>query len=350
MDEPAGPIRRPLGLAKIPAALTRTVYVVAAIFFVIAAVVHVLTYTPLGSADAVQTATFVLFPCAFPVFGAVVIIVAFNRLRLDLLMGSLPFAIKVLGVLLLAYIFVDFLSMFKLLVGQPTEQAGKFFLNDHGTLIPVSLDGYRQGLAYQARLFTGHEMFFFGWSAVIGYQIDRLRSGRLRLAAPTIPEAISDSPSPISLVRSVVLETSYSPNQCASQLQASVDRIPAAFLGSSSKLWGTISAEGFWLQLAQGSASQLAFAVGRFAQQGTGTRVQLQLRLKRWVLLAVAGTALVLVILGVVFDNARDHRFVILFSAMGAFGLLANVAFALAQRHRLLSTIEHALNARRGQM
>ena len=250
--------------------------------------------------------------------------------------------------LLLAYVFADFFLMFKLLPGQPTEQAGKFFLNDHGTLLPVSTDGYRQALAHQARLFTGHELLFFGWAAVLSYQIARLRNGKLRLAAPAVPEVITDLP-PVALSQSIVLETSYTPDQCVHELQASVDRIPAAFVWRSSKLWGTVSSDGFWLQLAQGSSSQLAFAIGRFVQQGAGTRVELQLRLKRSIRLFVVGTAALLPILGAVLDaNTGGHNFVLLFSAMAAFGLLGNLAFALIQRRRLLSTIQHALNARRG--
>jgi hypothetical protein len=241
--------------------------------------------------------------------------------------------------------------MFKLLPGQPTVEAGKFFLNDHGTLLPVSPDGYRQALAHQARLFSGHEMFFFGCAAVFGYQIDRVRSGNLHLAAPPVPKLAGDFPSPVALSQSVVLETSYTPNQCVHELQASVDRLPAAFLWSRSKLWGTVSADGFWLQLAQGSSSQLAFAMGRFVQQGAGTRVQVELRLKRSILLFVVGTALLLPILGTVLDaNSGDHRFLFLLSAMAAFGLIGNVAFALFQRRRLLSTIERALNAHRRQV
>jgi len=340
---------RPPGIQKIPIGVTRSLYIVAAAFYVIAAGIHTLTYTPLGSADALQTLTFAVFLFVFLLFGAVVFILAGNRLPLERLIVSLPIAVKVLGVLLLAYVVADFLLMFRALPGQPTEQAGGFFFNDHGTLIPISSDVYRQGLAYQARLFTGHEMVFFGFAAVFGYQIDRLRDGKLQLAAPAVPELITEPTSPIALTRSVVLETSFAPNQCASQLQASVDRIPGWFWGRDSKLWGTVSADGFWLQLAQGSSSQLAFAVGRFARQGAGTRVQVQLQFKRWVLLALVGTAVLLPIMGVAFDvTSGGHNFVILFSAMAAFGLLANLAFGLFQRHRLLSAIERALNAHRG--
>ena len=81
-------VMQPPGLARIPAALIQLLYIAAAGFFITAAAVHVLTYTPLGSADVIQTLTFVLFPGIFPVFGAVVLILVGNRIRLDGLMFS----------------------------------------------------------------------------------------------------------------------------------------------------------------------------------------------------------------------------------------------------------------------
>lgn len=66
-----------------------------------------------------------------------------------------------------------------LLPGQPTEQDGRFFFNDHGRLIPISAHTYRQSLLFQARLLSGHEITFTGVAAILGYQLDRLRRGQL---------------------------------------------------------------------------------------------------------------------------------------------------------------------------
>ena len=321
---------------------------VAAAFFVVAATTHVLTYTPLGSADTLQVTSMVVFPVMFPVWGVMLFAIFLGRVPFDRVMSSLPLSIKVLGGLLVAYVFFDFFLMAGLLPGQPVEQGGKFFFDDHG-LVPTTAAAYRQGLAYQARLITGHEMLFLGLAAVFGYQLDRLRLGRVSLPHAPIP-AIGDQISPGHLDRLVVLETGLTPDQCASRLQARLGPLLGWHWGSRTELSGLVSPHGFSVQMGQrGSTRQLVFAGGRFAQTGRGTRLHVVLQFKRWGLLTVVGTAVAVPIVGAVVDavTGGGHDFVIFLSAMAAFALVANITFALYQRHRLLSLIERTLDARR---
>ncbi len=333
---------------RIPAWLTRVLLVIASAFFVLAAATHLLTYTPLGSADALQATSMLAFPVLFPVWGVMLFAIFRARLPFDGVLSSLPLSLKVLGVLLVAYIALDFFLMFALLPGQPVEQGGKFFFDEHGLVLTTEA-AYRQGLAYQARLISGHEMFFFGFAAVFGYQLDRLRLGKATLAEAPTP-AIGDIVSPGPLDRLVVLETGLTPDQCAGRLQARLGPLLGWRWGSRMELWGSVSSDGFSLQMGRGSsARQLVFAGGRFGQLGRGTGIEVWLQLKRWGLLAIVGTAVALPIVGVVMDafTGGGHHMLEITSAIAVFALVGNLAFALYQRGRLLSLIEQTLEAHR---
>ena len=345
---PTATMRSGFDVARIPAGLTRGLFVIATTFFVLAAGIHLLSYTPVGSADPVQTVALVAALLIFPVWGVMLLTIFWARVPFDGVLSSLPFPVKVLGTLLVAYVFFDFFLMSGLLPGQPVEQGGKFFFDDHG-LVPTTAAAYRQGFAYQARLITGHEMLFFGLAAVFGYQLDRLRLGKASLPQVPIP-AIGDPISLGPLDRMVVLETGLTPEQCASRLQARLGPLLGWHWGSRTELSGLVSPDGFSVQMGQrGSARQLVFAGGSFAQPGRGTRIQVWLQFKRWGLLTIVGTAVAVPIVGAVVDalTGGGHDFVIFLSAMAVFALVANLAFALYQRHRLLSLIERTLDARR---
>jgi hypothetical protein len=315
---------------------------------VVAATTHLLTYTPVGSADALQFTSLAVFPVMFPVWGVMIFAFFLGRVPFDGVLRSLPLSVKVLGALLAAYIVFDFFLMSVVLPGQPVEQGGKFFFDDHG-LVPTTAAAYRQGLAYQARLITGHEMIFLGLAAVFGYQLDRLRLGKASLPQAQIP-AIGDLVSPGPLDRHVVLQTGLTPDQCASRLQAVLGPILGWQWGSRTELSGLVSADGFSLQIGRrGSTSKLVFAGGTFAQIGRGTRIQVWLQFERWSLPAIVGTAVALPVVGAVVDalTGGGHEFVVLLSGMAVFALVANLGFALYQRHRLVSLIERTLDAQR---
>jgi hypothetical protein len=336
--------------ARIPAWLTRGLFVTATAFFILAAATHLLTYTPLGSADALQTTTMVAFPLLFPVWGVMLFAIFRARLPFDGVLSSLPLSVKVLGALLVAYVAFDFFLMLALLPGQPVEQGGKFFFDAHG-LVPTTAAAYRQGLAYQARLISGHELLLFGVAAVFGFQIARLRSGRASLPQAPIA-AIGDVASPGPLDRLVVLETGLMPEQCANRLQSRLGPLLGWSFGSRMELSGLASPDGFSLQMGQpGSTRQLVVAGGRFGQPGHGTRIQGWLQLKRWGILTTVGTAVAFPIVGAVVDalSGGGHYFVKITSALAVFALVANLTLALYRRHQMLSLIERTLDARRIQ-
>jgi hypothetical protein len=235
-----------------------------------------------------------------------------------------------------------------LLPGQPVEQGGKFFFDDHG-LVPTTAAAYQKGLAYQARLISGHEMLFLGLAAVFGYQLERLRLGKASLPQAQIP-AIGEVMSPGQLDRLVVLETGLTPEQAAGRLEARLGPILGWHWGSRTELSGLVSRDGFSLQIGRrGSTRQLVFARGKFAQLERGTRIEVWLQFKHWGLPAIVGTAAALPVVGAVMDalTGGGHDFAVLLSAVAVFALVANLAFALYQRHRLLSLIERTLAAQR---
>ena len=55
---------------------------------------------------------------------------------------------------------------------------------------------YNQALMHAARLFTGHEIWFFGFAGVLGYQLNRLRTGRISLDVVPRDDSIEKHPLP----------------------------------------------------------------------------------------------------------------------------------------------------------
>lgn len=336
-------MRPGLDIKKVPAGVTRAWFAIASAFFASAVVIHVLSYTQLGSSDAVQTIVLVLALFLFPVWIVTILGFVFSPLPFDRLAGSLPAVVKTLGFLLVAYIAADFFLMLVLLPGQPVQQNAGFFFNNHGSFTPISLHIYNQGLAYQARLFSGHEMAFYGVAAVFAYQFDRLRRGRIAftvLAVPTLAIAVT----PLS--RLVVLETSLSPDQCVQQLQAELDMVHGWTWAGRSRLWGSVSADGFWLGMESSSRSAPVFATGRFSPQATGTRIQVHLQLKRWGWWGLVVWAVVVAVFGAFVDDATggDHLLIIV-AVLVAFVLLGNAALLWYEGRRLLTAISSALYA-----
>jgi hypothetical protein len=338
-------MRPGLDIKSVPAGVTRVWFTIASAFFASAVVIHLLSYTPLGSSDAIQTIVVVLAFLLFPVWVVTIFSLVFSPVPLDRLAGSLPAVVKTLGYLLLAYVGADFLLMLVLLPGQPVEQNGHFFFNNHGAFTPISLDRYNQGLAYQARLFSGHEMAFYGVAVVLGYQLDRLRRGRITFAVPAVPtQATGVTP----LSRLVVVETALSPDQCVRQLQAELDLVRGWSWAGRARLWGSVSADGFWLGMERSSRSALVFATGRFSPRGTGTRIQVHLQLKRWGWLGLIASAVFVAIFGAFINEATggDHL-VIIVAGLAAFVLFGNLALVLFERRRVLGKIESVLYAHR---
>ena len=138
-----------------------------------------------------------LFPVVFLIFGPAVIVLSLSRVPLWPLLSSLPRPVIFVSFVVLGYVAVDFFLMFKVLPGQPEQHGAEYFFNEHGLLVPIDVHQYNQALMHAARLFTGHEIWFFGFAAVLAYQLERLRRGLVNLdvvprddhVAASVPDA-----------------------------------------------------------------------------------------------------------------------------------------------------------------
>jgi len=234
----------------------------------------------------------------------------------------------VVGVAVVLYVFVDFFAMIQVLPGQPEQDGSNFYFNNKGSLIPISADIYRMGLMHAARLFSGHELFFFGFAALLAHQIDAISSGRIAIDLVPRDEMMERSRLPYPLQRVVTLRTALTPEACAARLMD--PRLPNtfwSFLDSSRGLQGD------------------AYAVGRFEADGGGTSIRLLLTFKRWPLIAVAAAAILIPLAWAAMAGLGFPlpRFVIVFLLV--FGVVGNFLFGLDQRRRLLAQIKRAIDA-----
>jgi hypothetical protein len=245
-----------LDVNRIPEPWLRAYAWIAAALLAVAVLTHVATYGTPALADPVLTVTFALFSLIFPVFGAAVALTAFGRLNVGRLMATMPMAVRIASVLVVAYIAVDFFRMIQLLPGQPVAQGGSFYLNDHGNNIPISFETYRQGLMYEARLFSGHEVFFLGVAALLGHQVDRLRRGELDRGRP--PTAGWSFVLPPPLTSRVTYSVPLTATEAASRLAAQTAQGPAGWFGQTRPLSGWVSDSRFHLELGGASNRQLS--------------------------------------------------------------------------------------------
>jgi len=307
--------------------------------------VHLSSYGPDEIGPTLINVALALFPIVFLIFGPAVVVVGLARIPLDKLFTGLPDYVYVIGFAILVYVFVDFFAMIQLLPGQPEQDGSNFYFNNKGSLIPTSADIYRMGLMHAARLFSGHELLFFGLSALIAYQVDAIRSGRITIDLVPHDEAMERSRLPYPLQRVVTLRTGLTPEACAARLMD--PRLPNtfwSFLDSSRGLQGDASRAGFRVEMAS-NQSQMVYAVGRFEADEGGTSIRLLVTFKRWPLIAVAAAAILIplawaAIAGLGFPLPR---FVIVFLLV--FGVVGNFLFGLDQRRRLLAQIKRATGA-----
>jgi hypothetical protein len=118
-----------------------------------------------------QWPQFVLFPLIFVVhFSSVLRLAAADgRLRWrDLLAGVPPLISVGFGVLFVAAWLVLMTSIASA-GGQPTMSGGRYYLNNHGSLIPVSKAAYEHGLVLQQRIFTLGPAIFFALGVLVHY-------------------------------------------------------------------------------------------------------------------------------------------------------------------------------------
>ena len=317
--------------------------VVASIATTIASVTHLATYGPEDWGPTLSTVALALLPGVFVLFGTALIVLSLARVPLWPLLSNVPRPVIVAGAVAIGYIAVDFVVMVKLLPGQPEQDGAVYYFNEHGLRVPIDAHHYLQGLMHSARLFTGHEVWFLGLAAVIGYQLFRVRSGRLPIEVAPRDDALELHPLPAPLSRSLTLQTVLSPEQCSIRLLQPTQR-PALALVGGYGMRGEATPSEFRLELG-GAQSSLVYAVGRFEAAARPTVVRLLLTFKRWPLILLAITALLMPVWWLIL-NAIGIPFAwqgLLFVV--AIGVGGNFVFGLAQMRSLLMQIKRAMDA-----
>jgi hypothetical protein len=293
-----------LDLKRLPAVVTRGYMAIAALGTIASVALHIATFGPAAWSPSVAGLWPLLFIAMFAVVGGVIVAVSLARIPFEILLWDLPLALKVAGGLGTAYVALNFALMFR------------------------ALQGVDQPPMYVARLFTGHEMYFFGFATLIGYQLDRIRRGKLEPWRPPRDDALESDPLPWPLSRSAVLQTLLSRADCAARLL-------------QLRLRGEATAEAFRLELT-GPRSSLVYAVGRFEGSGP-TFIRLLLTFKRWPLIAIGGTLVLLplvwLMLGPVGFGWQGLLFVVVFAGGG------NIVYGVIQMRRLQAMIQRATEA-----
>lgn len=336
-----------INVERLPPALTRSVAVAAAAVCSFACLVHLSSYGPSSWSAILDAAAFSAFGLIFPLFFVAIVLVTIGRIPLDQLLGALPLWIKVAGAVVAAYVFVDFFAMVSLVPGQPVEQGAAYFLNNHGSLTPISEATYRQDLMYGARLFSGHAIIFSGMATLVAFQIDRIRRGHLPLDLP-ISRSMPASQLPAPFSRSVSFRTQLSPQACAERLKPHIARsyVWGWTFGRRAQgaLVGSASEEGFRLSIPYGNTSGMVSANGIFEVRDGVTVVHEVIAFKRLQLLGMLGSIpIMLVAVFIVFHGLAGP---FAFLAVGSLVVTAfNVGIGLREMNRLQSTIGNALAA-----
>lgn len=305
---------------------------------------HVATYGPDQLGPFLMNVVIALFPLVFVVFAPLLFLVAMARIPPDRLFAGLPFYVYAVGAAVLLYVMVDFLLMTKYLPCQPEQDGPNFYCNDHGYLIPISADAYRQGLMYAARLFSGHEFVFFGLAALLGYQVEAIRRGRVSLDAAPRDDVIERSPLPYPLSKVIGLQTAIPAEMCAARLLMPRPTRVWSFLGAAYGLRGRASETEFRVEMA-GPQSQLVYAVGRLGRTGEGTSIRLLLTFKRWPLMVLGATILLAPIVIAFLTASGIPLAWYWLGILVAFSIGGNFLFGLDQRRRLLGEIKRLTEA-----
>lgn len=288
--------------------------------------VNLASYGPADWGPTLSSVALVLFPTLFPLYFLALGAVLLSRVPMGLLLGDLPVALKVGGGLVFIYVFVN------------------FFLTAH--LLPAQLQqqdqGDPRGLLYTARLFSGHEILFFGICAAIGYELERVRAGRLDVSKGPHDEALEQHPLPLGLSRTVTLQTMLSADECAERLQRPIPQGFFSYLGRYG-VRGEATSSGFRLELG-GPQSSLVYAVGRF-EGGRPTFIRILLTFKRWVVISFGAALLIFPALWLVLNGVGFPFSPELFLFFLLFGVGGNFLFGIGQRRSLLNQIKRATDS-----
>jgi hypothetical protein len=331
-------------IRKLPSWLIRGFQGIAALTAAAAIGVHLATYGPGQWGPTLINVALALFPVVFLVFGPAVIVLTLTRVAADRLLTGMPPYVYVVGGIVVVYVFVDFFAMTQLLPGQPEQIGSAYYFDNKGTLIPISAGTYLMGLMHAARLFSGHELIFFGVSVLIAHQLVAMREGRINIDAAPHDVAMERSRLPYPLQRVVILRTTMTPADCAARLLIPQPRAAFSF-DASRGLRGEASTEGFRLEIASPQL-QMVYAVGRFDAGSGETSIRVLLTFKRWPLIFLAGSVLLAPIVWTVavgFGGVLPSVGLLAVLVVAVVG--GNVLFGLDQRRRLLGQIKRATDA-----
>ena len=307
--------------------------------------VHLATYGPDQIGSDLFNAALVLFALVFPVGGATIVMIGFGGVSVDRLFATLPRYLIIVQYVFLVYLFVDFFLMMRLLPGNPEQDGSRFFFDNHGYLIPIDADQYRMGLMHSTRLVTSIELFFCGFASLVGFQLQRIRAGRIDLDVVPRDETVERSPLPYPLSRVLTLQTALSPEDCAARLMTPLQRPAWSLFAVYQGLRGQACPSEFRVELASAHQSQMVYAVGRFEGAGGPTSIRLLLTFKKAPLLSIAITLILIPVVwaALVAFGFPFPWFVV--AAVIVFVVVGNLLFGLDQRRRLLVQIKRATEA-----
>lgn len=313
-----------LDIHRVPRPVIFGFTVLASLGMAVAAGVNAASYGPATWGPMLLNLAIALFPGVFPLFFLAIAAITLSRAPIGVLFGDVPGPVKAAGALVFLYVFANFFLTFHLLPATPKHESAS----------------NPQGLMYVARLFSGHEMVFFGVCAVIGYELGRVTAGRLNLNVGPRDDAIEQHPLPLGLSRSVTLQTMLSADECADRLRKPIPQGFFAYLGRYG-VRGEVNPSGFRLELG-GPQVSMVYAVGQFQGGGRPIFIRVLLTFKRWAVISFGVTilvypALLLILNGIGFPFSLE---LLLFFLI--FGLGGNFLFGLGQMTSLLNQIKRA--------
>ncbi len=313
-------------LRRLPGWVTMGLAAIASVGGLVAAAVNVASYGPAEWGHPLWTAALSLFPAIFLVFGPVVLVTTLGRVPLDLLIGALPRWVIVAGIVIGAYVFINFFFLMHLLPNSKEQNTAS-----------------SQQLMYMARLFTGHEMLFFGVSAGVGYGLDQVRRRKIDLNAGPRDDSLERLGLPWPLARRVTLQTMLTAEECAQRLRAPIPQGFFTLVGRYG-VRGEVTATGFRLELG-GAQTSMVYAVGRFEGGGRPTFIRVFLTFKRWTLLTIAAAVVIYPVIWLVINASGQPISWPLLLAFIVFGIGGNLLFGAGQMSSLVNQIRRATGA-----
>lgn len=303
-------------MTAVPFLVLRAYTVICVAAMLAAASVHAATYGPQAWGPELLTLALAMFPAVFVLFLPAILMTSLSRAPVERLIADLPRFVKIAGAAALAYVVVDFFVLFGVMQGADIANPW-----------------------YVARLFSGHELAFFGFAAAIGYEFERIRRGRLDVNALPADRLLEQRPLPVPLSRSLTLQTQLTPAECAARLLAT--RPPRSFwFATTYPLRGSAGADSFRVERG-GPQSSMVYGVGRF-EGSTPTFIRLLVTFKRWVLITLGVVVVAFPVWVALLSYFRypfgwqGLTFIVVF-AIGA-----NLVFGLLQMRSLINQIKRA--------